>query len=529
MPALGSHLDFAKYEARNAVVQNGNPNPVAGMVKGQLFFNNSDNVLYWFDGTDWQTAKAAGAGGPPTGNAGGDLAGTYPNPTIGLLKVTDSHVAAANKDGTAGTPSLRTLGTGAQQAASGADSRLSDSRAPNGNAGGDLSGTYPNPQIASGVIVDADINAGAAIAKSKLAALNIVNADVAAGAAIALAKLATDPLARANHTGTQLAATISDFDTQVRTSRLDQMAPPTGALSANSQKITNLAAPTVGSDAANMAYVDNVAQGLDVKNSVKGASTANIASLSGSPGTVDAVTYSTGERILLKDQTTQAQNGIYVVNTAGAWTRATDMDSWSEVPGAFVVVEQGTNNAETAWICTADQGGTLGSTAITFTQMQSAASILAGNGLLRTGNTIDIVLAGGAASGLSLTADSLAIGTGLIVNPMIGAGEIDLTAKVKNQLPVANGGTAAATAPAARTNLGASGYYSSATHGAGTTITITQATHGLRASRGLLVQVQEEATGNVVLPDISVAASGDVTVTFGASVSANSYRVTVIG
>jgi hypothetical protein len=127
-------------------------------------------------------------------------------------------------------------------------------------------GTVTSTMIADATIVNADVSATAAIAKTKLdlggtitsADLvdgTIVNADINASAAIALSKLAVDPLARANHTGTQTASTISDFDTQVRTSRLDQMAAPTAAVSANSQKITNLANPVDNGDAVSLGYL----------------------------------------------------------------------------------------------------------------------------------------------------------------------------------------------------------------------------------------------------------------------------------
>jgi len=138
--------------------------------------------------------------------------------------------------------------------------------------------------IGTGAIVNADVNASAGIAYSKLS-LNssitsadivdgtIVNADINASAAIALSKLATDPLARANHTGTQTASTISDFDTQVRTSRLDQMAAPTGSVSLNSQKITSLGTPTTSTDAATKGYIDT-----EITNLINGA-----------PGTLDTL------------------------------------------------------------------------------------------------------------------------------------------------------------------------------------------------------------------------------------------------
>jgi hypothetical protein len=116
-------------------------------------------------------------------------------------------------------------------------------------------------------IVNADINSSAQIAYSKTNLTNsIVNADINASAGIELSKLATDPLARANHTGSQTASTISDFDTQVRTNRLDQMAAPTGSVSLNSQKITNLATPTDNTDASTKAYVDT-----SINNLIDGA------------------------------------------------------------------------------------------------------------------------------------------------------------------------------------------------------------------------------------------------------------------
>jgi hypothetical protein len=139
-------------------------------------------------------------------------------------------------------------------------------------------GTVTSAMIANGAIVDADVNASAAIAKTKLnLGGTITSADLVDGTIVATdiadgtitaAKMVTDPYARANHTGTQAASTISDFDTQVRTSRLDQMAAPTGSVSVNSQKITSLATPTVNTDAATKLYVDTKV--ADLVNSAPG-------------------------------------------------------------------------------------------------------------------------------------------------------------------------------------------------------------------------------------------------------------------
>lgn len=187
---------------------------------------------------------------------------------------------------------------------------------------------------------------------------------------------------------TLTAAKISDFDTQVRTSRLDQMAAPTASVSLNSQKITGLATPTLDTDAANKGYVDSVAQGLDPKASCVVATTANIATLSGLL-TVDGITLVAGDRVLVKNQSTASQNGIYLAS-ASAWTRATDMDAWTEVPNAFTFVEQGSTQADTGWVCTSNAGGTLNTTAITFVQFSGAGTYVAGTGLTLSGGTFSI-------------------------------------------------------------------------------------------------------------------------------------------
>lgn len=201
-----------------------------------------------------------------------------------------------------------------------------------------------------------------------------------AGTAGTYTKVTTDAKGRVT-SGTTLgagdiptltAAKISDFDTQVRTSRLDQMTAPTGSLSLNSQKITNLATPTLDTDATTKAYVDALAQGLSWKASVRAATTANI-TLSGTQ-TIDGVEVTAGDRVLVKDQSTATANGIYVV-AAGAWARATDADVSAEVPtGLAVFVSEGTASGDKAWVLTTNAPITLGTTGLAFAQMTGSAS-----------------------------------------------------------------------------------------------------------------------------------------------------------
>ena len=149
--------------------------------------------------------------------------------------------------------------------------------------------------------------------------------------------------------------------------------------------------PSADTDIANKAYVDSVAQGLDVKASCVYSTTNNI-TLSGlavQAGGDWATTLTAGDRILVKNQSAQAANGIYVASASG-WTRSADMNTWAEVPSAFTFVESGTTLSDTGWVCTSNQGGTIDVTPITWSQFSGAGSYLAGTGLTLTGNTFSI-------------------------------------------------------------------------------------------------------------------------------------------
>lgn len=153
-----------------------------------------------------------------------------------------------------------------------------------------------------------------------------------------------------------------------------------------------IAAPTAATNAQNAQTAAEAARdiavaaaaGMKWKNSVRAATTAN-RTLSGLTNTsLDGVTPIAGDRILVKNQTTARQNGIYIA-ASGSWTRATDLDSWTEVPSATVAVEEGTTAQDTIWICTSNSGGTIGTTSMTWVQYAGASATItvdkfAGNG-----------------------------------------------------------------------------------------------------------------------------------------------------
>lgn len=162
----------------------------------------------------------------------------------------------------------------------------------------------------------------------------------------------------------------------------------TGDLNAGGNKVGNIGTPTTGTDAANKTYVDtqisNLNQVFKVKPNVRAATTANINISNPGTSSFDGVTLSSGELLLVKNQSSAAENGIYTFNGSGsALTRITQMDVWAEVPGAFTSVDEGTTYADTVWLCTSNAGGTINSTAITWQQIPTSAGLTNSNFVTR--------------------------------------------------------------------------------------------------------------------------------------------------
>lgn len=292
-------------------------------------------------------------------------------------------------------------------------------------------------------------------------------------------------LGRANHTGTQTANTISDFDTQVRTNRLDQMAAPTASVSLNSQKITNLANGTAPADGVNFAQLEAARQGIRTKPAVEAAATGNVTVANPGTDTFDGEVVANGEAILLPVQTTDSESGIYVFNGSGvALTRRDDADTFAEIDaGTEVFVQGGTVN-----------GGKV------FTQL---TELTAFGGQVWTASS----------SGTTYTA-----GDGLTESP---AGTFNVGAGV--------GVTVAANDVGITTTLVPRMFSVTIGDNSATSFNIPVGTHGLGAGKKKVVQVFDESTGVWVAPAIVVEADGDVVIDFSVAPTTDQYRVNIAG
>lgn len=299
------------------------------LANAELAFNEQTNVLYYGTGT-------GGAGGSATTiipiAGSGAFVDTSSAQTVGGVK-TFSSTIVGSVDGNAGTAT-----------------KLATSRTISVSGDADGSASF-----------DGSANADIAIT------LDTVNSNVG--------------------TYTKVTINAKGLATAGSQASLSDLSSPTGSFSMGSQLLTNLLDPVSDQDAATKIYVDNIAQGLDVKASVVAATTANI-TLSGAQ-TIDGQSIVAGNRVLVKNQTAPAENGIYVASNT-SWSRASDANTWSELISAYTFVETGSTYADTGWVCTVNAGGTLGTTAVTWSQFSGAGTYQAGTGLTLTGNTFSI-------------------------------------------------------------------------------------------------------------------------------------------
>lgn len=314
----------------------------------------------------------------------------------------------------------------------------------------------------------------------------------------------------------------------------------------DAQGNAKVATPTDAAHIATKGYVDAARQGLDVKQSVRVASTAPVAIATAleAGDTVDGVTLVAGDRVLLKHQTTASENGIYVAVASGAASRSSDANGTADTgelkPGTFTFVEEGTVNSDKGFVLSTNGTITVGSTAIAWTQFSGAGSFTAGDGLSQSGNTINVNVV---ADRTAITGDAVDIAStyvgqssittlGTITTGEWGASATDIA--------VASGGTGASDATTARQNLGiktTAGAAStttatlariaaqgSAAHASGTSTTTV--THNFNTT-DVIVQVYEVATGETVVGDVNRTNPDTVTVVLLGDHAANAFRIVV--
>lgn len=419
-------IDLNKNELQNAVIQNLGTAPSTPSA-GQIYYNTGDNELYFYNGSAWESTQAESE------VLYGDFASRPSAGTAGRLYYATDQALLYFDDGSTWTQ-INGFGSVTAQttygASSGNGSALTYSRSDHTHGTPSLTSTTPQNLTVGG---SAAVGTGTAPAREDhvhgMPSFGNVTAETTFGGASANGSATT--IARSDHThGTPV------HDNSAHSAiNLSALAVPTADVSFATYKLTNLGTPTASTDAATKGYVDSVAEGLHIHASVVAATTANLTATydNGTSGVgatltnsgtqaalvIDGVTLSVSDRVLIKDQTAGAENGIYVVTDTGSvstnWilTRAADFNTAAEIQGGdFVFVTGGTTWDNTGWVQTST-GVTIGTTAIVWDQFSGAGTYTASNGVQLVGSDFSGVVEAG--KGVTVGAAGFAIDTTVVV------------------------------------------------------------------------------------------------------------------
>lgn len=608
-------LNLSQNQLLNAVIHSLDTAPSTGSsVEGQIYYDTTLSVLRYFDGSSWITLAQ-----------GGDLTSAINN-AINALDTDDIEEGANNlyfTDSRAVDAVSAALGDGIEYVDGSFDVQVGGGLEIGGGTGNqvvinrDTVDTWYDAAGTAQGIVDAldtdDISEGstnlyfsdgrartAISSGNNTISYNSSTGEITANTSTMATRAYVD--GEITDLTTYVDQEISDSANTVTTAYQNADNTLSSTLTSAYQSADNAIVSSLTQDFndADNVVIDTLrgeiaaaSEGLDVKNSVRVATTVNIdniqssgPTIGGSPATViDGVTLQDGDRVLVKNQTTASQNGIYVATLTGgsvSFSRAEDADGAGDLhPGVFVFVEQGTANGDHGYVISTDGVITIGTTAITWTQFSGAGQIVAGNGILKSGNTLSVKAHDGItvdASGVSISntyagqtsintlgtvttgtweGDVIAVeyggtgastltdgeylvgnGSGAIqsVSSIPGAdidGDISgNAANVTGTVAIENGGTGATTPAGARSNLGATTKYTvnnTTLNPTSNTITWT-VTHNLNTS-DVTVQMRDLQDNALVEADVVLTNANTVTISWysAATVSADAYRVVVVG